>query len=126
VADYDRAKAFRDPEGYNLIWSTLARSSAGLPDATGELISALDAGEVKGWPRVVAELVVGRTNAATALAAATNGDQACEAHFYSGAISMAGRDLVSAKRELSIARDACRKSYREYRAALALLRGLDR
>jgi hypothetical protein len=32
--DYDRAKEFRDPEGYSLIWSTLARRSVGSPDAT--------------------------------------------------------------------------------------------
>ena len=126
VADYDRAKGFRDPEGYNLIWSTLARRSAGTPDATGELISALDAGGVTGWPKVVAELVAGRTNAAATLAAAKDGDQACEAHFYSGAVSLVGKDLVSARRELSTARDACPKSFREYRGAVALLRGLDR
>jgi tetratricopeptide (TPR) repeat protein len=126
VADYDRAKGFPDPEGYNLIWSTLARSSAGSPHATGDLISALDAGRVTGWPKVVGELVVGRTTAATTLAAAKNGDQACEAHFYSGAVSMAGKDLVSAKREFSMARDACPKSFREYRGAVALLRGLER
>jgi tetratricopeptide (TPR) repeat protein len=126
VADYDQAKGFPDPLGYNLIWSTLARGSAGSPYATGDLISALDAGGVTGWPKVVGELVVGRTTAATALAAAKNGDQACEAHFYSGVVSMAGKDLVSAEREFSMARDACPKSSREYRGAVALLRRLER
>jgi tetratricopeptide (TPR) repeat protein len=126
VADYERAKAFSDPKGYNLIWSTLARSRAGSPNATSDLIGAIDAGGVTGWPKVVGELVVGRTTAVSALAAAKNGDQACEAHFYSGAVSMAGKELVSAKRELSIARDTCPKSFREYRGAVALLKGLDR
>jgi hypothetical protein len=67
---------------------------------------------------VVGELFVGRITAATASAASENGHQACEAHFYSGAISMAGKVLVSAKRELSIARHACPKSFRKNRGAL--------
>jgi tetratricopeptide (TPR) repeat protein len=126
VADYDRAKGFPDSAGYNLIWSTLARRNGGSPDTTGDLIRALDAGVMTGWPKVVGELAVGRTTAATALAAAKDSDQACEAHFYSGAVSMAGKDLVSAKREFSIARDACPKSFREYRGAIALLKTFDR
>jgi hypothetical protein len=78
--DYDRAKEFRDPEGYSLIWSTLARRSVGSPDATNDL----DTGAVNGRPKVVGELFVGRITAATATAASENGHQACEAHFYSG------------------------------------------
>jgi hypothetical protein len=104
----------------------LSSIAGGSPDATGDLISALDAGGMAGWPKVVGELVVGRTTAATALAAAKNSDQACEAHFYSGAVSMAGKDLVSSKREFSIARDTCPKSFREYRGAIALLKRFDR
>jgi tetratricopeptide (TPR) repeat protein len=124
VADYDRAKPFPDPTGYNLIWGTLARRSSGSRDATGDLVSALDAGRLTGWPKVVGELVAGRATPAAALAAAKDGDQACEAHFYSGAVSMAGNDLASAKRELSIARDTCPKSFREYNGAVTLLRRL--
>ena len=75
---------------------------------------------------MVAELVAGRTNAATALAAAKDADETCEAHFYIGALSSAGKDVVSAKRELSIARDTWPKSFREYRGAVALLRALER
>jgi hypothetical protein len=53
VADCDRAKGFREPEGYNLIWSTPPRSSVGSPNETGNLRSALDAGAVTGRPKVV-------------------------------------------------------------------------
>jgi tetratricopeptide (TPR) repeat protein len=126
VADYDRAKAFPDREGYNLIWSTLARISLGSPHATEALAAALDSGAVTGWPKVVAELIVGRTTAAAALAAAKNDDQACEAHFYSGVISLSGKDTAAAKRQLSTARDSCPKSFREHRGAVALLKGLER
>jgi tetratricopeptide (TPR) repeat protein len=126
AADYERAQGFPDSQGYNLIWGALARIGAGSPNATGDLISAIDTGKVAGWPKAVGELVARRTTAAATLTAAQNNDQVCEAHFYIGALSMTGKDLISAKKELSIARDTCPKSFREYRGAVALLRGLDR
>jgi tetratricopeptide (TPR) repeat protein len=126
VADYERAKKFPDPDGYNLVWSTLARTGAGSPNATAGLARALDAGGLTGWPKMVGELVAGRVTATTAVAAAKNADQECEAHFYVGTLSLAAKDLASARRELSIARDRCQRSFREYGGAVALLKRLDR
>lgn len=124
LADYDRAKGFRDRAGYTLIWSTLARSRLGRSDATAELAAALDAGGLTGWPKVIGELVAGRLTAAAALAAAKDGHQACEVHFYGGATSLAANDLAAARRDLSLAREGCPKRFREYKGAVALLKGL--
>ena len=122
--DYDQAAGFSDPEGYSLIWGSVARTQAGSGDADTSLSTALDKGQFKDWPKPVGELLVGRINPAAALVAAKNADQICEAHYYSGIVQLKLKDSASAQKEFTSARDGCPKSFREYRAAVADLKRL--
>lgn len=126
VADYERATTVPDPEGYNLIWSTLAKLAAGRADATTKLARAMDDGKIKGWPETVARLVVGKASASETLAAAKDNEQTCEARFYIGALRYAAKTGAQAKSEFSAARDICPRNFREYAGAVALLKQLDR
>ena len=121
--DYDQAAGFSDPEGYSLIWRSVARSQGGAADADVELSAALDKGQLKGWPKLIGELLVGRITPAAALAAARNADQICEAHYYSGIARLKVKDSAGAQKEFAFARDGCPNN-REYRAAIADLKRL--
>lgn len=122
--DYDQAAGFSDPEGYNAIWRSVSRTQAGSADADMVLSTALDHGQLKDWTKSIGALLVDRITPATALAAAKNPDQICEAHYYSGIVQLKFKDLVSARNEFVAARDGCPKSFREYRAAVADLKRL--
>lgn len=122
VADYDRAAGLFDPDGYIVIWGSVARTRGGSADADVALSTALDKGQLKDWPKSVGELLVGRITPAASLAAAKNADQTCEAHYYSGIVQLKAKDLNSAQKEFAAARDGCPKSFREYRAAVADLK----
>lgn len=122
AADYDRAAGLFDPDGYFVIWGSVARIRGGSADANVALSAALAKGQLKDWPKSVGELLVGRITPAAALAAAKNADQTCEAHYYSGMVQLKAKDPTSAQQEFAAARDGCPKSFREYRAALADLK----
>jgi tetratricopeptide (TPR) repeat protein len=122
--DYDQAAGFSDPEGYSVIWRSVARTRGGSADADIVLSTALDKGQLKDWPKAVGELLVGRITPAGAVAAAKNADQICEAHYYSGIVQLKVNDSASAQKEFTSARDGCPTSFREYRAAVADLKRL--
>jgi tetratricopeptide (TPR) repeat protein len=124
ASDYDQAAEFSDPEGYNLIWGSVARTQEGSADADIVLSAALDKGQLKDWPKPIGELLVGRITPAAAVAAAKNADQICEAHYYSGIAQLKVKDSASAQKEFTSARDGCPKSFREYGAAVADLKRL--
>lgn len=124
ASDYERSAGFADPEGYSLIWGSLARTRGGSAGADTVLSAALDNGQLKDWPKSVAELLVGRITSPAALAAAKNPDQVCEAHYYSGIVQLKIKNLAAAQNEFAAARDGCPKSFREYRAAVADLKRL--
>jgi tetratricopeptide (TPR) repeat protein len=124
ASDYDQAAGLSDPEGYNVIWGSVARARAGSGDANIVLSAALDKGQLKDWPKSVGELLAGRITPAAAVAAAKDADQICEAHYYSGIVQLRLKDAASAQKEFAFARDGCPKSFREYRAAIADLKRL--
>ncbi|SEB83747.1 tetratricopeptide repeat protein [Bradyrhizobium erythrophlei] len=124
ASDYDQAARLSDPEGYNVIWGSVARTQAGSADAAIVLSAALDKGQLKDWPKSVGELLAGRITPTTAMAAAKNADQVCEAHYYSGIVQLRLKDSVSAQKEFASARDGCPKLFREYHAAVADLKRL--
>ncbi|WP_161491253.1 tetratricopeptide repeat protein [Bradyrhizobium neotropicale] len=124
ASGYDRAAGFSDPEGYTLIWGSVARTQGGSADADIVLSAALDKGQLKDWPKSIGELLVGRITPAAALAVAKNADQICEAHYYSGIVQLKAKDSISAQKELAAARDGCPSSFRESRAAVADLKRL--
>jgi tetratricopeptide (TPR) repeat protein len=117
--DYDQAAEFSDQDGYSLIWRSVARTQGGAADSDTVLSAALDKGQLKGWPKTVGELLVGRITPAGTVAAAKNADQICEAHYYGGIFQIKIKDLASARKEFASARDGCPRSFREYRAAVA-------
>ena len=124
AADYDKAAGLSDPDGYNVIWESVARSRAGSADAGAMLSAALDKGQLKDWPKSVGELLVGRITPSAAVAAAKDEGQTCEAHYYSGIVRLGLKDQVAAQKELTSARDGCPKTFREYHAAIADLKRL--
>lgn len=122
ASDYDREAAFSDPDGYGVIWGSVARIQGRSADADVALSAALDQGRLKDWPKTVGELLVGRITPTAALAAAKDADQICEAHYYGGIVQLKIKDTASAQKEFAAARDGCPKSFREYSAALADLK----
>jgi len=122
--DYDHAAGLSDPDGYSVIWGSVARSRAGSADAATVLSSALDKGQLKGWPKSVGELLVGRITPAAAMVAAKDANQTCEAHYYSGIVQLRLKDQVAAQKEFTSARDGCPKTFREYHAAIVDLKRL--
>jgi len=124
ASDYDQAAGFSDPQGYSLIWGSVARTQGGSADADVALSAALDKGQFKDWPKPVGELLVGRMTPAAAVAAAKNADQICEAHYYSGVAKLKVKDKAAAQKEFAFARDGCPKSFREYHAAVVDLKRL--
>lgn len=124
ASDYDHAAGLSDPDGYNLIWGSVARSRAGSADAGTVLSAALGKGQLKGWPKSVGELLVGRITPAAAMAAAKDEGQTCEAHYYSGIVQLRLKDEVAAEKEFASARDGCPKTFREYHAAIVDLKRL--
>jgi tetratricopeptide (TPR) repeat protein len=124
ASDYDRASGPFDPDGYNLIWGSVARIQAGSADTGIALSAGLDKGQLKDWPKSIGELLVGRITPAAALAVAKDADQICEAHYYSAIVDLKIKDSASAQKEFTAARDGCPKSFREYTAAVADLKRL--
>jgi tetratricopeptide (TPR) repeat protein len=88
---------------------------------TAELEAAMAKHQSKDWPRPVAEMLLGRIAPPVALAAATNADQTCEAHYQIGMFHLGSKALALALKEFAIARDTCPKSIFEYRAAVTEL-----
>jgi tetratricopeptide (TPR) repeat protein len=122
--DYDRAAEFPDPEGYDVIWGSVARIRGGSADTDTGLSAALDKGQLKDWQRSIGELLVGRITPAGVMAAAKTADQICEAHYYTGIAQLKLSNLALAETEFVAARDGCSKSFREYHAAMADLKRL--
>ncbi|SEN61153.1 tetratricopeptide repeat protein [Bradyrhizobium sp. OK095] len=122
ASDYDHAANFFDPEGYNLIAASVARARGGSANADTALSAALGKGQLKDWPKSIAELLAGRITPAAAMAAAKTADQICEAHYNIGIAELRLKDLATAQKEFVAARDGCPKSFREYRAAVADLK----
>lgn len=124
ASDYDRAAGFSDPEGYAVIWGSVARTQGRFADADIALSAALDKGRLRDWPKTVGELLVGRITPAAALASAKNADEACEAHYYSGIVDLKMQDSPAARKEFTAARDGCPATFREHHAAIADLKRL--
>jgi tetratricopeptide (TPR) repeat protein len=124
ASDYDQAAGLSDPDGYDLIWASVARARAASADAGIALSTALEKGRLKDWPKSVGELLVGRISPAAAIAAARTPDQVCEAHYFSGIVQLGLKDRASAATEFASVHDGCPKSFREYGAAVADLKRL--
>jgi len=133
--DYARAAAdlersFRTaPNLYTAIWMHLARKRANTPDAE-ELLDSDTRGHRGGWPAPIVVLFIGRTDADSVLAGATDRDpkrqfeQRCEAHFY-----LAYWHLLRGENDRALAlfketRAGCPRDFLEYEGAVAELRRL--
>jgi len=124
ASDYDKAAGLSDPDGYNVIWGSVARSRAGSALAGTVLSEALDKGQLKDWPKSIGELLVGRITPSAAIAAAKDEGQTCEAHYYSGIVQLRLKDQAAAQKEFESARDGCPKTFREIHAAIVELKRL--
>lgn len=124
VSDFDRASELFDRDGYHVIWAAVSSIRDGSPDADGRLSARLAKDPLEAWPRIVAELLIGRTSPAAALAAAKDPAQVCEAHYYTAIVRLRAKDQAAARQEFVAARDGCPQSEREYAAAIADLKRL--
>jgi PQQ-dependent catabolism-associated CXXCW motif protein len=78
------------------------------------------------WPIPVFELLTGkRTTAESLLVAAGGPDEGCEAHFYIGQWHLIRGERDEAVTALKQAAGACKKTFHEYRAAVADLKRLE-
>ena len=109
---------------YSILFRYLARTRAG-ESAAEELqttIGPLD----KQWPYAVGELYLGKRTVSATLGAARNADERCQAQFYIGQWHILKNSAAEAANALKVAAETCRKTFIEYRAAVAELKRLSR
>lgn len=120
-----------EPNEYTALWLYLARKRAGAADAE-EILDRDTRATRGGWPSAVIVLYLGRTDASSVLAAATDPDpkrlrdQRCEANFYLAHWHLLRNEGDRALALLKEAREDCPKDFLEYEGTLAELRRLQR
>jgi lipoprotein NlpI len=118
-----------EPNEYTALWHYLARKRGGAADAE-EVLDRDTRATRGGWPSAVIVLYLGRTDAASVLAAATDPDpkrqrdQRCEAAFYLAHWHLLRDERERALALLKEAQDGCPKDFLEYEGTLAELRRL--
>ena len=134
--DYQRAAADLEqalklePNSYTPLWLYLARKRAGAGNADELLDSETRALRAGGWPAPVIVLYLGRTDAASVVAASTDTDskrqreQRCEANFYLAQWHLLRHERDRALALLKEAQGGCPKEFLEYEGTLAELRRL--
>ena len=120
-----------EPNEYTALWLYLARKRAGAADAE-EILDRDTRATRGGWPSPVIVLYLGRTDAASVLAASTGPDpkrqreQRCEANFYLAHWHLLRDERERALALLKEAQDGCPKEFLEYEGTLAELRRLQK
>lgn len=118
-----------EPNEYTALWLYLARKRGGAADAE-EILDRDTRATRGGWPSAVIVLFLGRTDANSVLAAATDPDpkrqrdQRCEANFYLAHWHLQRNESDRALALLKEAREGCPKDFLEYEGTLAELRRL--
>ena len=123
AAEYFDEALKRDPNmSYAALWRFLARD--GSAQASAEL-QAFSAKAPKTWPYAVTQLYLGHASDAETLAAASGGDQQCEAQFYVARNQIMKGDVKTATPGLQRAVDNCPKNFIEYFRAAAELKKVE-
>ena len=130
VLDLEQAMK-SEPNEYTALWLYLARKRGGGADAE-EALDRDTRATRSGWPGPVIVLYLGRTDAASVLAASTDPDanrqreQRCEANFYLAHWHLLRNERERALALLKEAQDGCPKDFLEYEGTLAELRRLQK
>lgn len=120
-----------EPNEYTALWLYLASKRAGAADAE-EVLDRDTRATRGGWPSAVIVLYLGRTDAASVFAAATDSDpkrqrdQRCEANFYLGHWHLLRDERERALALFKAAQADCPKDFLEYEGTLAELRHLQK
>jgi len=123
AADYFDEALKRDPNmSYAALWRFLARD--GSAQASSQL-QAFSAKAPKTWPYAVTQLYLGHANDAETLAAASSGDQQCEAQFYVARNQIMKGDVTTATPGLKRAVETCPKNFIEFFRAVAELKKVE-
>jgi tetratricopeptide (TPR) repeat protein len=112
---------------YGAIWLEIADFRAGLPSQLKRSMEQIDMNK---WPAPIIRLYLGELSPADVLAAADDPDaikkqgQVCEANFYTGELVLHNGDKTEAARLFKLAAADCPKTFDEFSAANAELKGL--
>ena len=121
-----------DHNEYTSLWLYLARKGTGAANAEELLDSETRASRSSGWPGPVIVLYLGRTDAESVFAAATDSDarkqreQRCEANFYLAHWHLLRGDRERALPLLKEAQSGCPRDFLEHEGAVAELRRLQK
>jgi lipoprotein NlpI len=136
--DYERAaddllRSFRtDPNLYTAAWLYLARKRGKVADAEERLDEDTRGHRDGAWPTPIVMLYMGRTDADSVMAAATDinarrqRDQRCEANFYVGEWRLLQGETDRALALFKEAQSGCPRDFIEYEGAAFELRRLQR
>ena len=129
VSDLEQALKL-EPNSYTSLWLYLARKRGNVANADEMLDSDTRSYRGGGWPAAVIVLYLGRTDAASVMAASTDSDaktqreQRCEANFYLAHWHLLRGERARALALLKVAQDDCPKEFLEYEGTVAELRRL--
>jgi len=129
IADFEQALKL-DSNAYTPIWVYLARKRVGAPTAEQDLDADTRSFRSGAWPSTLIVFFLGRTDAASVFAAATDPDpklqseNRCEANFYLAHWHLLRREQEKALPLLREAESSCPKNIIEYEGAVAELRRL--
>jgi tetratricopeptide (TPR) repeat protein len=113
LAEFREAVETMRDDTYPMLWLYLARARSGAEDAKAELAANEKNLKKRDWPYPVVELFLDRRKPKAALAAATKGDDRCEAQFYVGEWRLLRGDRRAGMMNLKAAVDTCPKSFGE-------------
>jgi lipoprotein NlpI len=126
-ADLDQSRALDPKDLYSALWLDIVAKRGHLPSQLAGLVRQLDMAK---WPAPIIRLVLGEMTAEAVLSAADDPDakrkksQVCEANFYTGELALQRGATEEAARLFQLAAADCPKSFFEWGAAKAELRGL--
>jgi tetratricopeptide (TPR) repeat protein len=125
--DIDQSRALDPKDSYAALWLDILAKRGNVPSQLAKAVQQLDMAK---WPAPIIRLVLGETTAEAALAAADDPDakrkkgQVCEANFYIGQLALQQGAKEEAARLFQLAVTVCPKSFFEWWAAEAELKGL--
>jgi lipoprotein NlpI len=129
VADLERSMKL-DDNNYTALWLYLARKRAGAANAEEQLENETRTTRGGAWPSTVIVFYLGRTDAGSVMAAATDSDprrnreQRCEANFYVAHWHLLRKENERAVALLREAQSGCPRDFLEHEGAVAELRRL--
>ncbi|TDW16584.1 membrane associated rhomboid family serine protease [Rhizobium azibense] len=102
---------------YYYLWRFLAQSRGDDRGALADLQSAANKVAAGKWPRAVYDLFLDKLSPAEMIAKAGNGNELCEAMFYSGEWYLKRGDVAEARQRFQTALSSCPTTFLEYEGA---------